>query len=152
MAISKRNPRTIFLSGPPAHLENEYHAGVAITPGMLVELYDDGGVTKVRPNSSATEFVEKAVAIEQGELNKGIDDVYAIGDLVKVAYLRPGDQFYGLIPSGQDIATLELLQSNGDGKLKAATATTADANLGLFRAMDRPGDVNVDTRVRAEVL
>jgi hypothetical protein len=152
MAISKRNPRTILLSGPAKHIENEYHAGGEITPGMLVELYNDSGTTKVRVNQSATEIVERAVALEQGELNKTISDVYATGDLVKVAYLDTGDIFYGLIPSGQDIATLELLQSNGDGKLKAATATTASANLGLFRALDRPGSVTVDTRVRVEVL
>lgn len=152
MAISKRNPRTIYLSGLPKHVENEYHAGGIITPGMLVELYDDSGTTKVRANSSATNVVENAVAIEQGELNKGIEDNYAVGDLVKVVYLQPGDQFLGIIPSGQDIDTLELMQSNGDGKLKAATSSAAGDNVALYRAMDRPGSVTEDTRVRTEVI
>ena len=151
MAITKLNPNTIHLAGPKV-LVDDLVAGGAITPGFLVEMYDDSGANKWRANASATEICAVAVALDRPELNKGIDDAYAAGDLVAVAFLAPGSVFYGLIPSGQDIANGDLLQSNGDGKLKAATATTQDAALGRFQALDNPGSVTADTRLRVQVI
>jgi hypothetical protein len=92
------------------------------------------------------------VALDRPELNKGLTDNYAAADLVAAGFLAPGSVFYGLIPSGQDIANGALLQSNGDGKLKAATATTQDAGLGKFQSLDNPGSVTADTRLRVQVI
>jgi hypothetical protein len=151
MSITKLNPNTVHLGGP-AHLVNDLAAGVATTPGMTVEMYSNGGVLEVRPTASATEQVTIAVALEQGELNKTVADVYAIGDLIKVAFLAPGSTFWALIPSGQNIAVGALLQSNGDGKLKVATATTADANVAKFQSLEASGAVTADTRIRVQVI
>lgn len=150
MSITKNNPNTIHLAGPKV-LVNEYAAGVAITPGMLVELYSDGGTLKVRPNASATEIQALSVAIEQSWQNKGVDDAYAVGDLVAFNYLAPGSVFWGLIPSGQNIAVGGLLQSNGNGMLKAATATTQDAGLGHFQALEAV-NATATTRIRVQVI
>jgi hypothetical protein len=151
MAITKLNPHTIHLSGPCV-LVNDLVAGVQATPGMLAEMFDVSGENRWRPNASATEYTALAVFLDFPEYNKGIDDVYAIGDLAKVAFLCPGSVFYALVPSGQNISNGELLQSNGDGKLKSATATTADANLGRFQALDNIGAVTADTRCRVQVI
>lgn len=126
-------------------------AGVEIKPGMLVETYDDGGVEKVRPHSSATGFRTRKVAIEQ--LAKGVDVVYPIGDQVNIHDYYSGGQFWGLLPSGQDIAMSEHMQSNGDGLLKQATASTADAGLAYYKSRESTGGaITVETRIWTEVL
>lgn len=153
MALEKLNPRRIHLGGPLTKLDDFQHeASAAITPGFLVELHDDSGETKVRPHDTDSEQVPMAVALDRPENNKEIDDDYAIGDAVKVGFLAPGSVFFGLIPSGQDISNGEYLQSNGDGKLKTASATTATANVAKFQSLDNPGSVTADTRIRALVI
>lgn len=159
MAISLTNPNAIHLAGPLTIAAGDDSDGLgtnvasaAITPGYLVEAHASGGDLKWRPHASATEQVSIAVALNQPELNKGIDDAYAAGDLVKVGWLAPGSVFYGVIPSGQDIAVGDFLQSNGNGKLKEATATTAAANVAKFQSLDAPGSVTADTRVRVQVI
>jgi hypothetical protein len=151
MAVSKRVPNTIAISPSqvPAHrIRNDLVAAEAITPGMLVELSNDAtyglcwGV-----HDSANEPAARAVALDEIELNHGIDTAYTAGDLVKVGYLRPGDRFYGIIPSGQNITQGALLQSNGDGKLKAYSTGP-----GGFVAASSPGSVTEDTRLWVEVL
>lgn len=151
MAISLRAPNTIHLSGPITVVA-DVPAGEAITPGHQVEFYSDAGTLKVRKNASATEIAIHAVALEQIELNKTIDDAYAAGDLVKVGILGPGSVWYALIASGQNISMAELLQPAGDGTMKSATATTAAANLGKTQSLTEAGAVTALTRIRAQVI
>ena len=152
MAITKRAPTSIVVFGDCSHPVNDLAAGEDITPGHLVEMYDDGGVNKWRKHATSTEQVTLAVALEQGEMNKGIDYVYAAGDLCKVWFLKPGDVWYGIIPSGQTVANSAFLQSNGGGTAKAATATTAAANVARFQSLDNLGAVNALTRCRIQVI
>lgn len=159
MAITKRNPGVIYLGGGDGPggeggmtVVNEYTAGAAIKPGMVVETYNDAGTTKVRPHSGAAEMLQVAVALEQLEMNLGVEDNYAIGDLVKYGIMKQGSMFWGIVVTGQDISNQELMQSNGDGKLKTALATTATANVGRLRAHDNLGLIAADTRCRTEVL
>jgi hypothetical protein len=158
MAIQKGNPNTILLGGGlpgadgAATIDNEHIAGVAITPGMICEYYNDSNKLKIRPHASATEFVTPMVALEQIPFNKGINDAYTIGDLVILAHLRKGSTFYGIVPSGQNIQPGEPLMSNGDGKLKTANPTTAAGGVAQFQSMDNLGAVNADTRCRVLVV
>lgn len=150
--ITARDPNTIHLGGDITRL-NEYSAGVAITPGMLIELYDDSGKMKWRPHASATEFPTAIFATEKLIHNKTVDDVYAIGDLVAAVQGHKGSSWWALVPSGQNLVAGDLLQSNGNGMLKKATATTADANLAHFQALESTGGaVAVTTRLRIQVL
>lgn len=152
MSITQLNPHTIRLSGIETVI-NDLAASEAITPGHLVELASaSAGVNKWRKNSSATNITPMFVALNQEELNLGIDTACAAGDLIPVGVLEPGDKFYGLLPSGQNIANGDLLQSNGDGTLKAATAATAAANVARFQALDNIGAITVQTRVRVQVI
>lgn len=145
MAISQRNPNTILLAGDPPFIA-DIPAIEAITPGMILEYHNDSGVLKFGVHDSADAAVAAIVALDQIELNLGIDSAYAAGDLVKAAHLRPGDVFYGIIPSGQNIAFGAFLQSNGDGKLKAL-----GSGVGKFMSLSNPGAVTADTRIRVEV-
>lgn len=158
MAIVKRPPNTIYLGGGGPGGEggityvNDFVAGVEIRPGMEIESYDDGGVTKWRPKSSATTVGAPAFALEQLMLNLGIDHLYAIGDLVQAGIMRHGSMVLALIPSGQNIANQDYLQSNGDGMLKEATSTAAGDGVARYRSHDQLGAVTVLTRCRVEVL
>lgn len=155
MAIAKTPPNTILLGGGlpggdgALTKDNEHVASAAITPGMLIELDAD---LKYKPHASATEMQSVIVALEQTIHDKGIDDAYAINDLVLAAHLRKGSSFNAIVPSGQDITKGDRLQSNGDGKLKEATATTAAANVAVFQALETIGAVTADTRLRTLVL
>jgi len=152
MAVTKNNPNTIHLGGPIT-LINEYVALGAITPGMLVEYHNDSGTLKWDVHDAAADVQIPYVALNQAELNKEVDDAYAAGDLVAVGALTVGSQFWGIIPSGQNISPAAYLQSNGDGKLKAATADTAAAAVAKFQAVETSGGaVTADTRIRVEVV
>lgn len=155
MAITRRDPNTIYLGGGEGPggqggmtMDNEYVAIEAITPGMLLEPHNDSGVLKWGVHDAADDPVSAIFAIEQIELNLGVDDAYAAGDLVKAGYMHTGSKVWAIIPSGQNISPTALLQSNGDGKLKAL-----GSGVGAFRALESSGGaVTVDTRLRVEVL
>lgn len=159
MALALRNPNTIMQSGPDTYTvwgwsdgatTNGYTAGSAATPGMQVELVDSSGKNVWQPNSNATEYGDVAILMDKpAEVgNTGIDDAVAAGENCEVAWLRAGAIFYGKVVSGQTAANGAILQPNGNGWHKAATATTADANLGRFKCLDNLGTVSSDTRAR----
>jgi hypothetical protein len=156
--IQRRNPNTIYLGGGAPGGEggityvNDIPAGVEIIPGMLIETYKDGDAVKWRPCSSATNVLTPAIAVENLMMNKGVDDPYAIQDLVLAGILRHGSMWWGLLPSGQDIANQDLLQSNGDGRLKEATSAAAGDGVARFKSHDNIGAITADTRCRVEVL
>ena len=165
MALPDRNPYTILISGVMSNervsesvsSEVKHRAGVAITPGMQIEMYANSNELKWRPNASATEIAELAIAIDKPEEkdNTGIDDVIAIGENVHAVYLIPGDEFWTKCVSGQTVTRGTLLQPNGNGWYKAATATTQDAMLGRFRSVEHLNSgsaLTVDTRCRVRFI
>lgn len=153
MAISKLPPNTVHLAGPITIVSDDsMNCSVAATPGMLAELVDNSGANAWRPHASADETAPHAVFLDSPESNLGIDSVYAIGATPKVGFLVPGCVFYGIVVSGQNIANCEYLQSNGDGKLKSSTATTAAGGKARLQALDNIGLVAADTRCRVQVV
>lgn len=155
MAIVPRPSNTILLSPPHQvenQIENRYKTGVAATPGMFAEMYDNSGVLMWRPVTSATEYHTLAVYLENGMMNKGIDDDWAAGDLCRVAFLRNGDIINGLIPAAQDISFGEKLQPTVGGMAITAAATTATGNVAHLQSLDAPGAVAATTRVRMQVI
>lgn len=154
MAVTANPPNTIYLGGGDGAggesgitYVNDMQAVEAITPGMLLEMHDDGGTRGWGVHDTADDpVVPVAVALEQIFMNQGVDDAYADGDLVYAGVLQPGSQFWAIIPSGQDIAIGDRLQSNGDGKLKAAAGGDV-----RFVSHTDSGAVTVDTRIVVEV-
>lgn len=146
MAITPLAPNTIWLGGPKTEI-NEFAAIESITPGMVLEYHNDSGILKLGVHDSADDPCEALIALNFPEMNKGIDDAYAAGDLVKAAHLQPGATFLAIIPSGQNISPGARLQSNGNGKLKAL-----GSGVSRFVALESSGGaVTVDTRIRVEV-
>ena len=153
MALTRKAPNTILLSErDQVILDDTLACSEAVTPGMLVEMASDSGTLKWKKNAAAADVQIKCVALNAPYLNDGIETDYATDDRIPVAFLRPGCVFYGIIPSGQDIAVGDDLQSNGDGKMKEATADTAAASVAHFQSLDAPGSVTVDTRLRVVVV
>lgn len=139
MATTSKN--TIYLLGQPVYNEDGA-AGEAITPGMLVT-----GVTTLVKNATADAVGPVTVALEREEMGKSIDDDYAVGDTVKVGAFKGGSRFLGILASGQNVAEGALLASNGAGKLKSGTATTA-----IGRSLEALNASSGDARIIVEVL
>jgi hypothetical protein len=139
MAITPLQPNTIWLAGPAPAMVNDLAAGVAICPGMLVERYVPSGVIiRLRPHATASVATGRFVAVEHSMVNKGVNDGYAINDLVECVELMGGSSAWMLIPSGQSITAGTKLESNGDGTLK----TYATLGAALFSALETVNNTN----------
>jgi hypothetical protein len=147
MSITKNPPNTIVLSGPVVEV-GDLAASEAITPGMLIAQFNNGGIVRFHKHATAG-GAGNTVAMEQSMLNKTIDDAYAANDLVQAAIGAPGAAFYMIIASGANIAAGDLLESAGNGKLRALSSGVA-----IYKALENkdnsagPGDA----RIRAEVV
>lgn len=146
MAITKQPPETIWLGGDRTEV-NDRAASEAVTPGHLVELFNNGGVIRFRKHASAGADTARMIATEQSAQNKGVDDAYAANDLIEVSAGHRGSTWWMLIASGQNIAAGNRLESAGDGTLKILASGTA-----LFTALENKPNVTVLTRIRVEVL
>ena len=144
MSVTQSNPGTVFLGGDRTQI-GDLAAAVAITPGHLVERDDVGSVIRWKLASADIAGVP-AVALNQSELNLGIDTACAIGDLIPVAILHKGASAWMFIASGQNIAAGDLLGSAGGGTLKSG------ATVARFTALETKATVTVTTRIRVEAL
>jgi hypothetical protein len=118
--ITRLNPNTVYLGGP--HLVvNDLAASEAITPGHLIEKFNNGGVWRVRKHTG-TSLAGSTYATEQSMLNKGVSDAYAANDLVEAVVGSPGTTIWALIASGQTIVFGNDLESAGNGTLKIYSA------------------------------
>ncbi len=107
--------RLIKLLGEPIQNEDSVAAEV-LTPGQLVTFDGSGNLIK---HASAGAKASPAFVLEREEMGQGIDDTYAIGDVVKVGVFYTGCRVLALLPSGANISKGTRLESNGDGTLKA---------------------------------
>lgn len=149
MAITPRDPNTVLISGAPvpAQVINDLAAIEALTPGHLLELHDDSGVAKWGVHDSKDAATNGfVVALDQIELNKGVDDAYAAGDLVKAYHARSGERAWVLIGSGVNTVAGTILQSAGNGQFEALGSGTP-----LCFALETKTPVAL-TRVRVEVI
>lgn len=145
--LTAGNPNTIHLGGPATPIHDKV-AIEAITPGHLLEYHNDGGTLKLGLHDSADDPAAAIVATEQTERNVGIDSAYAAGDTMQAKHLQPGATAYMFVGSGANIVPGALLQSAGNGKLKAVATGFA-----RFVALESTGGAVVaDTRLRVEVI
>lgn len=145
MAITRYDPRTIWLGGRRVEV-NDLAASEAITPGHLVDRFNNNGVIRWRKHATAAAACAPAVATEQSMLNKGVDDAYAANDLVEVSILEPGATAWMLIASGQTITAGQKLESAGNGTLRAFAAGVV-----LFSALENK-TATATTRLRVEAV
>lgn len=118
--------KTIIISGDP-QLE-ELIAAAAITPGMLVER-DSSGKAAVHSTAGAT--AKRSFALENDLEGEGITDAYAADDRVRVGHFRSGDRVYALLANGENAATNDFLESNGDGYLRVVDADASAGEIGV---------------------
>jgi hypothetical protein len=144
MSITRNNPNTIFLGGDRTQI-GDIAAAATITPGMLVERDNVGGVIRWKL-ATADIAGEPAVATDQAMVNKGVDDTYATNDLVEVSVLHKGASAWMLIASGQNIDAGDLLGSAGGGTLKSG------ATVARFIALENKPTVTSLTRIRVSAI
>lgn len=146
MTITRNNPGTVFLGGDRTQI-GDFAVSESVTPGHLVERFNAAGVWRWRKHTITTATASPAaVATDQGMLNKGVDDVFALGDLAEVSVLHKGATAWMLIASGQTIVTGNRLESAGDGTLRIFSAGWP-----LFQALESKTAVAL-TRIRVEAI
>jgi hypothetical protein len=148
MAITKYPPNTIWLGGKRTEV-NDLAASEAVTPGMLVERFSSAGTPKFRKHSTAGGKATASIATDMNMLNKGVDDVCAVGDLIEVSIGDKGSNWWMLLASGENVAAGDFLESKGDGTLRKFVAGVA-----LFQSLEDKNNTAgpATARVRAEVL
>lgn len=148
MSITRLDPNTVFLGGTRVQV-NDLACSEAITPGHLVERFNNAGVIRWRKATSDTadKGFPVAVATEHAMANKGVDDAYAANDLLEVSVLKPGATAWMFIASGQNIAAGDPLESAANGTLRAFSTKTV-----LFTALENKPTVVVQTRIRVEAV
>lgn len=134
---------------------NEYDAGEAITPGMLISVASDGDVDK---HASAGGICEKMFALEDELQGRTIDTDYDSGDPVQCWNATPGEEVFAWLANGEDASIGDVLVSNGDGQLKVYTAAaSAEVVVEEFpiavalEAVDMSGSSGVDGTGRIKV-
>lgn len=132
--------RVITLKGTP-HLDEDGAAGVAITPGHLVQ-----GIGTIALHATAGGPAAKRFALERDERGNDIDDAYAVGDYVKVGSFASGDRVYPWLASGQNVAADTYVESAGAGVLRAYAAGFI-----VGRTLEAVNAASGDTRIRIEV-
>lgn len=146
MSITRLNPNTVFLGGARVQV-NDLAASESITPGQLIERFNNAGVIRVRKHATAGGGGPRLVACDHPMANKGVDDVYAANDLVEASALSGGGTAWMFIASGQNIVAGQKLESAGDGTLRAFAAGVV-----LFTALENQANVTVLTRIRVEAV
>lgn len=110
--------RIVFLSD--SGRREEARAAVAVNPGYFCKLNSDGTIS---PQTSIGSFSERMIAEEQALRGYPIGsmDQYAIGDLVQLCMLEPGDVVWAKVPAlAAPIVPGNNMTSTGDGTLKVA--------------------------------
>lgn len=146
MAVTRYDPNTVYLSGDKV-IDNDHACSEAVTPGHLVELFNNAGVIRYRKHSAAGGNTPRAVALPHHMANKGVDDAYAANDLIEVAIGSPGSTWWMLIASGENITAGQNLESAGDGSLRAIASGTA-----LYSAMENSAPSGAARRLRVEQI
>lgn len=126
----------------------EYVAGGAITPGMLVAYNSDKKVVAHATGNAVPMF-----ALEDELQGKGIDEAYAEGAPVQVWVPYRGDHVNALV-TGAEIVAGDSLQSAGDGTLEKWVDTIGDdpaALPGVVVAQALVGVTPADATVRLAV-
>lgn len=147
MSISRTAPNKILLSGgPDPTIVNDLACSEAITPGMLVERFNNGGIIRYR-KSTRTGLTNRQYALDMPMLNKGIDDASAANDLVEVVHAKPGDVIYAMVASGASLSAGDRLTDAGNGYLKAVGSDEPCAE-----ALENVTATVTPTRIRVEVV
>lgn len=139
-------PKTIALKGD--FIRKEREANAAIIPGNLIEVMSTGFVRK---HSTLGGQGQKAFALENDLIGKGIDDAYAAGDQVQYGVFSPGTEIYAWLQINESSVIGDFLESDGLGNLAVASSPIEGSNIAI--ALEAvTGGGGVTKRVKVEVL
>lgn len=138
--------RTIWLGGLRTEI-GDLAASETITPGHLIERWNNAGVHRWRKHTTGGGATARAFATEQSMINLTINDIYNAGDLVEATVGGGGTTILAFVASGQNITFGQKLESAGDGTLRALASGVA-----LCTSLDDTGAVNALTRLRVECI
>jgi hypothetical protein len=154
---------TIALTG-----EFQYKEGLAggtITPGHLIEVYDDSGTKKLRVHATEGGLAERAFAIEdplQGQTalspeSRTIDTNYVDTEQARYVLAAPGSVVQAWLEAGENVTQGDKLISSGSWTLIAdgceASGTTVRQVIGVAEeTLDLSASGAVDTRIDIRVL
>lgn len=141
MAITHYAANVIHLAGNIVRV-NDIATSVAATPGHA--LARSGGAYGFHPAAAAGPLT---LALDAPEMNKTISDAYAANDLVWAGVFPAGSTGLAWLASGQNVADGAVLESAGDGKLRALAA-----GVPLARAIEAINATTGDARIRVEAV
>lgn len=153
-------PKTVILKGDPIKKEEQVHAAVSVTPGMLVAF--DGTSGNLRAHATAGGNAAPAFAVENSDMGYGIDDAYYgaghaskpsgwLGDSAQYVVSRPGDELYALLAVGANVAKGAFLESAGNGALRAFTNQANQFRAIVARALEAVNNAAGSAAVRIKV-
>lgn len=116
---------TIRIIGP--HIQREFKAAAAITPGHLVEVNSTEGSCAVHSTAGGT--VITMFAMENDLTGAGITTAYSTDDRVQCGIFAPGEEVYALLYNGESASVGDFLESQGDGTLRVVDV---DASAGAI--------------------
>lgn len=125
-------------------IRNEYVSAGAITPGMFVIVGSGNTVTAGIPSVPM-------VAVEDELQGKTISDAYATGNPVQCWVTTRGEEVYGILTAGQNVAIGAKLEVAATGKLTALASGTA-VGIVVGEAVDLSASGAVDARVKVRIL
>lgn len=171
MAVEpKVRPHRIALDSGTGRRYDEARAAADVLPGMLCEFVP--GLTdedEVQPHSAVGGRGELLFALEDGlggsgganiQQGKSIEDLYETDplgdgsqkDLVFLYFPQPGDRVFAAVANGESGSKGDLLVSNGDGYLKAATAGTGDEEEIIAEALEDFDITDTTSHVRTRIV
>jgi len=136
---------TIALKGDYVRKEREANAG--ITPGHLVEVMNTGNV---RVHATLGAQAQRAFALENDLIGKGVDDAYVAGDSVLYGVFVPGAEVYALLLTGESCSIGDFLESAGNGTLQVASSPVEGSNVAI--ALEAVTGGAAPKRCRVEAL
>ena len=150
--------KTILIKAHPEPVLEEYKADAALTPGHLLEI---NSTNEVKKHATSGGKCYALIALENSQQGKSITDDYVLGEQVYCAWLRTGDEFFGILANGENVGQGDYLESNGDGTFKKLVADTSALSIKVGslkfmanEAVDMSGSTGADPsgRIRVKVI
>ncbi|MGH2611291.1 MAG: hypothetical protein ACRDHF_19600 [Tepidiformaceae bacterium] len=139
-------PKTIALKGD--YVLKEREANAAITPGDLVEIMSTG---KLRRHATLGGPAQKAFALEQDLIGRGIDDNYAVDESVRYGVFQQGAEVFAWLQINESCVIGDFLESDAAGKLAVASTPVEGSNVAI--ALEAiTGGGGVAKRVKVEIV
>lgn len=114
-----------------------------IKPGNLIELNSSGNFVV---HGTAGGIASRRFAVENDLCGKGVSDSYGNGEVVQANVFQAGDEIQAFLKAGESVVLGQLLESAGDGTLRAVTT-------GVALAIAREAKTaSTDTLIKIEII